>query len=214
LNTALIVLTGALIGSRFGYALVNWGYFQTHPAEVFQVWLGGLTGPGAFWGGALTCLGYCWLRGYPLGDLLDGLLPLVWMLALSIWLACWQAGVAYGAPEPGFWAVLAPDEWGEVARRWPVQFTGAALTLLSAGLIDLCQPLYRYPGQKAALGLALLAAQQAALTFLRADPAPIWQGLRIDTWAWSAACLVGLTILLIGRVSARGVLRPANLPHN
>jgi membrane protein implicated in regulation of membrane protease activity len=39
------------------------------------------------------------------------------------------------------------------------------------------------PGQAALLALVALSAQMFALSFLRADAAPTWQGLHLESWS-------------------------------
>jgi len=61
LNIGCAVLTGALIGGRVGYVWVNWPHFQEYWAEIPQVWLGGLSWPGAL-AGAILALAAITLR--------------------------------------------------------------------------------------------------------------------------------------------------------
>ena len=51
------------------------------------------------------------------------------------------------------------------------------------------------PGLAAGLGLVLLALQTWWLATLRVDPAPLWQGIRLDLWgAWA---FFGVAILAL-----------------
>jgi len=182
----IAALAGALAGSRAGFVWLNWEYFQAHPLEIAQIWLGGLTGTGALLG-ALAALGlYAVLRRAPFGRLADSLLPLALVVVVSAWLACWQAGCAYGAPVPAasWFGIPMRDEWGEVAFRWPVQLVGALASLGSFWLIERLRPHLRRPGRAAGLGFLALSLQLFILTFVRADAAPVWRSQRLDTWIW------------------------------
>jgi prolipoprotein diacylglyceryltransferase len=177
------VLAGALIGSRIAYALVNWGYFSMHFVEIPQIWLGGLAWPGAVAGGLIALAVFALWTETGFAALADQLLPLVLVLTLSAWLADWQTGVAYGHISTAWWAAPSRDEWGETARRFPVQPIAAALTLFSFGLVDQLSSRLRRRGQIASLAFTSLTAILLLTSFLRADPAPIWQSFRLDTWA-------------------------------
>ena len=51
LDAAGFTLFIALVGSRAFAVAVNWGYYASHPIEIVQVWLGGLSSIGAIAGG-------------------------------------------------------------------------------------------------------------------------------------------------------------------
>ncbi len=196
-DTGLIVLVGALVAGRGGYVSLNWPYFQSHPWEIPQVWLGGFSGLGALAGGLLTLVVAAWLSHQPPGPLVDAMLPLLTTLAVSAWIACWREGCAYGSVTAGWWGVPARDEWGILDKRQPVQILGALLTLgLFWGLERVRQRL-PIPGTIAGLGVTGLCLIVFVLSFLRADPIPIWRGLRLDAWAAlavSSGTLLALTI--------------------
>ncbi len=56
LDAGLWTLFGALIGSRAVAVAVNLNYYQDHPGEIYQVWLGGLSGIGAMAGGMFVII--------------------------------------------------------------------------------------------------------------------------------------------------------------
>jgi len=144
-----------------------------------------------------------------LGALADGLLPLALCLVVSTWLACWQAGCAYG-PETArtWWSIPARDEWGHYSYRWPVQPGGAVITVLSFWVLEGLRPKLERPGQLASLGLLLLSAQMAALSFMRVDPTFIWRDQRLDSWA----ALFFLILSLLGTLVAFFPTRQAQTP--
>lgn len=197
-DAGLGVLLSALAGSRLVYAFTNWDYFHLHAGEIFQVWLGGLSAPGAVVG-ALS--GLLFLRIVQLffwGPLIDGLLPLLGTISIAAWLGCWLDGSAYGAPSNAWYALPGGDEWGTVEPRVPVQLFGALLTLLLfAGLEQARSSLHR-PGLAGSLGLLGWAAVLFGLSFLRADPAQVWQWLRLE--AWGAVGVAGLGVVSLAAV--------------
>jgi prolipoprotein diacylglyceryltransferase len=218
-NAGLWTLFGALVGGRAGFVVANWPYFQAQPAESLQVSLGGLSWPGAL-AGALAALGlYAGITAQSLGVLADDLLPLAATLTVSAWLGCWLDGCAYGPLANVWWGLPARDEWGRLALRWPTQLLGALLALGWFWLLELrivygrgiradasSHPPSRTTkaGRMATWGLLGFSVQMAALSFLRADPAPHWQALRLDTWAALAFTgLAGLALIVMAKIDHR-----------
>lgn len=204
INAGLAALLGAYLGSRLTYILVNQVYYQNHPQEIFQFPLGGFSWPGALAGGGLALVLFAALFRQPLGRLADELLPLLVTLSVTGWLGCWLAGCAYGAPLDAWWGLLAVDEWGQLARRWPVQASGALLSLAVIWLVDQL-PQQRPqpglpPGSTFLLGLLGISSINFFMSLLRADPAPLLNGLRLETWAallLSALALLIFAVLLL-----------------
>lgn len=200
LDAALAALLGGLLGGRLVYVVLNWLYFRSHPGEILQIQLGGLTWIGAILGGLLALSVFAALMRRPVLGLLDALLPLVTVLVMTSWLACWLDGCAYGRSSAGWWAFPARDEWGVITPRLPVQFLGATLTLVLFWLvdaIDLPRSRQPVPGTTAVRWWAGFSLLMLALSFLRGDPAPVLAGLRLDTWAsLTMAVLPGFVIIV------------------
>jgi phosphatidylglycerol:prolipoprotein diacylglycerol transferase len=197
LSAALWVLLGGLLGGRAVYTALNWPYFQNHLGETALVFLGGLAWPGVLAGGLLALVIYSWASHLPLGRLADAMLPLVTALAVSAWLGCWLDGCAYGPATTAWWGLPGRDEWGTMAQRMPTQLLGALLTLLVIGLLDWNKKRLHHAGQMAALALLGLSLVVFGLSFLRADPALQWNGLRPDAWAALAfTALAGMAFVI------------------
>jgi phosphatidylglycerol:prolipoprotein diacylglycerol transferase len=178
------VLLGALVGGRAAFVAANWLYFHTHLLEAPQIWLGGLFWPGALVGALFVLALLRLTHRLPASYLAEGFLPLALLVVIAGWLGCWQAGCAYGQAAPSaWWALPAPDEWGEWARRVPLQPAGAVLTLGWFGLVEVACARLRRPGLAASLALFGLGAILLGLSFLRADPLPVLRGWKLDTWA-------------------------------
>lgn len=193
-NIGIWVLVGALVGARAAYVSVNWMYFQEHFGEIFQIWLGGLSWPGALAGGFLAVVVGSWIMGVPFYYFGDDLLPLLATLSIAAWLGCWAVGCAYG-PETNI-GLPAQDEWGIWRRRLPVQLLGAILTVILFWMIDYFRH-HRWgmiPGLAASLGLGGLSLIMLGASALRADPYPLYNGIRLETWA--ALIFLGLSVLV------------------
>jgi prolipoprotein diacylglyceryltransferase len=201
LDAGILALLGGLVGGRLLYIGVHWAYFRTVPTEIPQVFLGGLAWPGVLIGGTLALALYAGLKREPMGVFADALLPLVVALILAAWLASWFDGSAYGSVVDAWWALPSLDEWGLVASRLPVQIIGALLTLAIFWLVDANRSRYFFLGQAAVLAGALLTLVFFALSFLRIDPAPFWNGLRMDAWAALVFFVFASGIMLVEYLS-------------
>jgi phosphatidylglycerol:prolipoprotein diacylglycerol transferase len=194
LDAAVWVLIGALIGGRIGFVLFSWPYFESHLVEAPQFWLGGLSGAGALLGALLGLYPATRLTRQRLAVVADTLIRPAYVFAISAWLGCWATGIAYG-PATGSLGLPAQDELGDVRLRFPTQLLGALLSFAMLWLLE-PQRTKRLPaGTAAALGFAGLSLQMLVLSFLRADPAPVWLGLRPSIWGAALASLVALGIL-------------------
>jgi len=197
LTAGLWVLFGGLLGARVVFVTLNWPYFQAHLGESVLFFLGGLAWPGALAGGLLALGIYAWINHLPLRSLADAILPLVAGLAVSAWLGCWLEGCAYGPATNAWWGLPGKDEWGAAAQRVPTQLLGALMTLLVIGLLDWSRKWLHRSGLAAALALLGLSLELFGLSFLRADPAPMWNGVRLETWvALGFAVIAGMAIII------------------
>lgn len=195
-NAGLFSLLGGLLGGRLAYVLARWSYYQVHWQEIPQFYRGGLAWVGALVGGLLALLVYAGLVRQSAGYLLDALLPLIGLLTVGAWLACWLDGCAYGATSSALWALPARNEWGVITRRTPVQLIGALLAIVTFGMVDLFKTRFKSPGQVSLIALTVLLVEMLALSFLRADPAPTWRGLHMESWAALSLAVIFPVILL------------------
>jgi prolipoprotein diacylglyceryltransferase len=211
LDAGLWTLLGALIGSRVMEVIINFTYYQSHPSEMIQVWQGGLSGIGAILGGLTAIIILSVLWKLPIGKLADMVLPLAGTLTITTWLGCWMDSCGYGLPLKMWWALPGRDEWGTMAQRVPVQLIGAILTLMLLLLLDWASKRLSIPGLKAAIGVFGISAVILGLSFVRADPAPSWNGLRLEAWGAIGLmifCVIAVVVLLL-----RWILRRKQYPQ-
>jgi prolipoprotein diacylglyceryltransferase len=100
-----------------------------------------------------------------------------------------------------WWALPGRDEWGVLTTRVPVQLIGATLTLVFIWLLDWASNRFPIPGLMAAIGLFSLSAVIFALSFLRADPTPMWNSLRLEAWGAMGLMIFSIfavVVLLLG----------------
>jgi phosphatidylglycerol:prolipoprotein diacylglycerol transferase len=198
LDSAVLTLLGALIGSRLLAVAVNWTYYQTHLGEIFQAWKGGLSSIGALVGGILAVLVISVVWRMPLGTLSEALLPLAGTISVAAWMGCWLGGCSYGLPANGWWALPGRDELGAVANRVPVQLIGAILTLSLIWILDGVARRFPVRGMGAVIGLLGISVVVFGLSYLRIDPTPVWKGLRLEAWgALGVMIFCGVTLVVL-----------------
>jgi prolipoprotein diacylglyceryltransferase len=202
IDQGLLILFGALVGGRLVYVVLAWPFYQYHPLDIPQVWLGGLSGPGALGGGLLALVLLAAFTHQKLGVLADSYMPLAAALVVSVWLACWVDGAAYGAETAAWWGLPARDEWGDLSRRVPLQMVAACLALGVFWYIDRRRNSKRH-GATAALALSGLGILIFFVALWRVDPSPEWAGLRPEAWAGLGYALVGAAAYLLARLPGR-----------
>lgn len=209
LSAGLMILTSALLFGRAVHVAASWAYYRLRPAEIFQVWLGGLSGIGALAGAIFGLLTAAIALRTSIGRLADVFLPLLTSITVAAWLACWLTGSAYGHHVEAWWGIPARDEWGTVSQRFPVQLLGALGTVALFWVTERLRPSLPHAGQAAGLNWLGLSLLILGLSFLRADPAPSWSGLRPETWGGIGL----LTMALIGLALATFLPSPEDDDH-
>lgn len=197
LLAGLLTLTGALIGARLGYVLLHINYFSLHPGQMALFWLGGLTWEGALGGGLLTLLAVKKIWQWSFFSLLDKLSLMLLPLGVAGWLACWASGTAYGQTLPSevWWGIHTLDETGLSALRTPVQPLAAISLVAFMGFTELLLLQNTTTGWKGTLAGLIFSADMLLFTFLRADPAERWLGLRFESWSAMVYTLLGVAAL-------------------
>jgi phosphatidylglycerol:prolipoprotein diacylglycerol transferase len=120
------VTLGIILGGRFGYVLFyNLPHFLAHPAEILQVWKGGMSFHGGFLGCVIAVVLFARVRRIPflsLGDLTCAVAPIGLFLGR---LANFINGELWGRPTDVAWGFVFPG--GGPLPRHPSQLYEAAL---------------------------------------------------------------------------------------
>jgi prolipoprotein diacylglyceryltransferase len=190
------VALAALLGGRAGYVLGNAAYFAQHPALILRMDRAGGVHGGSAMLGALVVIGlWALVTRRSTAALLSLLTPAALCVAAGSWWGCAGAGCAWGreivAAVDGvrWFAAMLPDVYHTVTLRYAVQPLGAAWALILAlGALKL--------RKHAGLVLGLYWLGSAGLTLLRADPAPRWGAVRVDT-ALDLALAASITLLTL-----------------
>jgi phosphatidylglycerol:prolipoprotein diacylglycerol transferase len=204
-NGAILTLLGCLIGARLAYVGFHILYFSGYPLEALELWLGGLSWPGAFAGALLSILILAWLWHMPVAKLADSLAPLFPPLAIGVWLGCWQAGIAYGAAAAtgSWWAIPALDETGTFSLREPLQLLAALSILIFFVFLENNIKLFYRAGQLTAITSLGLSINLLLFSRFRVDPVPVWNGLRTDILAGSLFVLLSLLMCILAFIPHR-----------
>lgn len=199
LTAGLITQLGALIGARIGFVLACGTYFSTHRIEIVQITKGGLSWPGALAGALLFAWLALRLLRLPLRSGVDLLSRMLLPIAASIWLAGWQAGIAYGQTLPAdtWWGLQTADESGLIALRVPVQPAAVLSLLFMMGFCEWLTRSARRDGLKAAVSFAVLSTHSLLFSFMRYDSVQRFFGLRLDALAAILFTLVSLVWLIL-----------------
>src|SRR5262245_15743452 len=122
----LWVTFGIILGGRIGYVLFyNLTYFVEHPAEIVQLWNGGMSFHGGFIGCVLAVLLFGYMRGISilsLGDITCAVGPIGLFLGR---IANFINGELWGRPTDVAWGMIFPN--GGPLTRHPSQLYEAAL---------------------------------------------------------------------------------------
>lgn len=202
LDMALVTLAGVLVGARLYFVLMHLDYYHQRPLEAPQVWLGGLDWPGAALGGLLAALAIALVMRQPLRQAADRLAHLAPPLGIAGWLGCWMAGCAYG-PETTLFGLSTMGEDGRFSLRFPLQLLAALSLLIYYACLEIGVARPLPAGQRAGLVGLGLAVNLLIFSFLRADPAPLWGGLRADSWAAGLLSVFMLALCLLPSALAR-----------
>jgi len=125
----LWVTLGIILGGRTGYVLFyNPAFFLQHPAEIVELWKGGMSFHGGFLGCAIAVILFCWKNDLPilsLGDIVTAVGPIGLFLGR---LANFINSELWGRPADATvpWAMVFPTDPLHVPRH-PSQLYEAGL---------------------------------------------------------------------------------------
>ena len=135
----LWITLGTILGGRTGYVLFyNLDHFVAQPAEIVQVWNGGMSFHGGFLGCLVAIVVFAWRRGIPILSLADVTCAVAPPGIFLVRLANFVNGELWGRPTDVPWAMIFPQ--GDDLPRHPSQLyeatlEGLVLLLILYGLI-------------------------------------------------------------------------------
>lgn len=178
----LWVTLGIILGGRIGYVLFyNPAFFSGHPAEIFQLWKGGMSFHGGFAGCVLAVILFGRRRGIPilsLGDITCAVGPIGLFLGR---IANFINSELWGRPTDVPWAMVFPN--GGPFPRHPSQLYEATLeglVLLGVLFVAMRAGALKKPGLVIGLFAVGYAIARITCEFFR-EPDPqlgfLWGGL-------------------------------------
>jgi hypothetical protein len=101
---------------------------------------------------------------------------------------------AYGlvVPAEAWYGSPVLDAAGQIITRFPLQPIAAVFIVAACALAEYISAGCSAPGRKISSGFLGVSSLMLVSTFLRGDPAPVWLGLRTETWFAAAFVLIGL----------------------
>jgi phosphatidylglycerol:prolipoprotein diacylglycerol transferase len=200
----LWVTLGIILGGRIGYVLFyNPAYFAAHPAEIVQLWKGGMSFHGGFLGCVVAVVWFARRRGIPflsLGDLTCAAAPIGLFLGR---IANFINGELWGRPSDVPWAMVFPN--GGPLPRHPSQLYEAALegVVLFAVLFVLVRAgALKRPGTiigAFALGYGLIRVFCELFREPDAQLGFLWQGLTMGMLLSLPLMLAGIAFIVAAR---------------
>jgi phosphatidylglycerol:prolipoprotein diacylglycerol transferase len=198
----LWVTIGIILGGRTGYVLFyNLDFFIRHPAEIFELWKGGMSFHGGFMGCVVAVILFCRKNGLPilsLGDVATAVGPIGLFLGR---IANFINSELWGRPaDPSLpWAMVFPN--GGPVPRHPSQLYEATLEglvlfvilalMIRAGAL-------KRPGLVLGSFITLYAMARITSEFFR-EPDPqlgfLWGGLTMGMLLSVPMMIVGLGVI-------------------
>ncbi|MFA5591898.1 MAG: prolipoprotein diacylglyceryl transferase [Micavibrio sp.] len=193
---------GIILGGRLGYVLFYQpAYYLSHPAEILQLWNGGMSFHGGAGGVILACIVFALARGIPMLRLGD-LAALCCTIGLFFGrIANFINGELYGRVTDVSWGVVFPG--GGAEPRHPSQLYEAALEGLL--LFALLSALYRTAWVRARAGLVggvFLMGYGFSRMFVELFREPDWYlgtlagGLTMGQWLCVPMILAGAGLVI------------------
>lgn len=181
-NMILAAVLVGLVGARLVYAASAPAIFLENPLDLLAPRPQMLDAAGGAAVGLLAAFVYIWLRRLPLWPTLDAAATLFSVLAVTLGLAHFASGEAFGAPAHLPWSI---NLWGEL--RHPTQVYETLSALAIAAII---WPYAAWPGSRITrhtrarpgfrfwIFLALSAAARLILETFRGDSVLVWNAFR------------------------------------
>ncbi|MFW5802604.1 MAG: prolipoprotein diacylglyceryl transferase [Verrucomicrobiota bacterium] len=185
-NLVFLGLIGGLVGARLFYVALNWEHFRAVPLEILRLDHGGLVYYGGLVGGTLTLVAACLIRGIPMGQLGDLLIPGLPLGHALGRIGCFLNGCCFGVVadnacctvqyDPGSQAAAVHAHRGLIESVTqsplpvlPVQLLAAVCNVGIFVFLLWIERRLRFRGQLLAVYLMAYGVYRFLLEFLRGD---------------------------------------------
>jgi phosphatidylglycerol---prolipoprotein diacylglyceryl transferase len=200
----LWVTVGIILGGRTGYVLFyNLDFFVKHPAEILELWKGGMSFHGGFMGCVLAVVLFCWKRKLSilsLGDITTAVGPIGLFLGR---IANFINSELWGRPADSSvpWAMVFPN--GGPLPRHPSQLYEASLegiVLFAVLALMIRVGALKRPGLILGSFMTFYGLARIAGEFFR-EPDPqlgfLWGGLTMGMLLSAPMIIAGMIIMVV-----------------
>jgi phosphatidylglycerol---prolipoprotein diacylglyceryl transferase len=208
------VTLGIILGGRIGYVLFyNLPHFAAHPAEIVQLWNGGMSFHGGVIGVITAIIVFALRRGLPilsLGDVTTAVTPIGLFLGR---LANFVNGELWGRPTDVPWAIVFPN--GGPIPRHPSQLYEATLeglVLLAVLAVLVQMGALKRPGIVSGTFLLGYGIARTICEFFREPDAQLgflWGGLTMGMLLCIPLILAGATMIAVAASRKAASFKPA-----
>jgi phosphatidylglycerol---prolipoprotein diacylglyceryl transferase len=202
-NLGILVVLCGIVGAKILYIVNDWGYYTSHPGEIFS--LGTLQAGGVFSGGLVAALvaavWYMRRHNMPALGTCDAFSPGLALGHAIGRIGCFAAGCCYGKPTTHFWGVTFNSP---LAHAWvgtplgvalePTQLFESAVELANFFILRWMLKRKKFDGQVFGAYLFLYGVARYFLEFIRDDPGrgSVFGGLMTGTQ------LIAIGLVLVG----------------
>jgi phosphatidylglycerol---prolipoprotein diacylglyceryl transferase len=178
-NFGILVVLAGIVGAKILYLINDWGYYTTHPREIFS--FATLQAGGVFSGGLVAAFAaaawYIRKNRMPALATCDAFAPGLALGHAIGRLGCFAAGCCYGKPTTHFWGVTFTNP---LAQSWvgtplgvplePTQLFESAVELANFFILMWLLKRKKFDGQVFGAYLFLYGVARYFLEFIRDDP--------------------------------------------
>ncbi len=197
-NLAVLVILGAIIGSRIAYIFRSPAYYFSNPIEILKIWQGGLTIHGGIIGALILALIYViWVKKIPKKIIwkITDLVALIMPLSIAIGrIGCSLINDHQGAETSLPWGIV----WSDGTIRHPVAEYLIIANLAIFFVLRFLKPRLAKPGQLSISFLFLYSISRFFLDFTRSIDTPLsdihYLGLSTAQWL-SLVVILGIIIV-------------------
>ena len=208
-HAAVIGVPMGLIGARIYHVITDWKLYRENWVDIFKIWEGGLGIPGAIAGGFLGGLLALRIRKAPMMPVVDAAAA-----AFPLGQAIGRLGnyfnqELFGRPTDLPWGLeidlgnRPPLYLDEETFHPTFAYEGLWNLAACAVLVWVFRRRFLPSGHMFALYLALYSAGRLWVEALRADPASLILGVRVNIWVMGAVLILSLAFLLTFTRKAR-----------
>ncbi len=204
-NLGILVVLCGILGAKVLYIVNDWGYFSSHPGEIFS--FSTLQAGGVFSGGLVGGLSaatwYIRKHHMPALSTTDCFAPGLALGHAIGRVGCFAAGCCYGKPTTHFWGVTFTNPLAQVwvgtplgVALEPTQLIESAVELANFFLLMWMLGRKKFDGQVFGAYLFLYGVARYFIEFLRGDPGrgSVFGGIMTGTQ------LISIGLVIVGGI--------------